>query len=188
MTYSEKVPVIVRSKIIDRVMGMMTKGELVRATTTWKQTHFSMVMSRLLQLPCTYSKGNGEVGKGVTLSLGSNPTASRFACSDLDLGKTSPIKHQIELTDWIPFKEHCQCIPPHMYDDVKVHLQEMLDIGAIRKSNSLWANMVVLVWKNDESLRFCIDLRTDRMPFRWIKTLVTFQWLMETCLGDLNLN
>ena len=48
---------------------------------------------------------------------------------------------------------------PHMYDDMKAHLQEMLDIGAIRKLNSLWASMVVLVWKKDGNLRFCIDLR-----------------------------
>ena len=46
-----------------------------------------------------------------------------------------------------------------MYGDVKAHLQEMVDIGAIRKSHSLWASMVVLVWKKDWSLRFCIDLR-----------------------------
>ena len=59
-----------------------------------------------------------------------------FACSDLDLGKAALIKHWIELTDWIPFKEHYWYIPPHMYDDMKAHLQEMLDIGAIRKSHS----------------------------------------------------
>ena len=51
MTYSEKVPVMVGSKIIDRVMRMITKGELVRATVTWKQAHFGVVMSGLLQLP-----------------------------------------------------------------------------------------------------------------------------------------
>ena len=68
-----------------------------------------------------------------------------FAYSDLDLGKTTLIKHKIEVTDWMPFKEHYQCIPPHMYDDVKVHLQETLDIGAIQKSCSPWASAVVLV-------------------------------------------
>ena len=46
-----------------------------------------------------------------------------------------------------------------MYDDVKALLQEMLDIGAIHKSHNLWASTVVLVWKMDRSLRFCIDLR-----------------------------
>ena len=53
------------------------------------------------------------------------------------LGKTALIKHKIEVTDQMPFKECYQCIPPHMYDDVKAHLQEMLDIGAIQKSHSL---------------------------------------------------
>ena len=59
----------------------------------------------------------------------------------------------------MPFKEHYQCIPPQMYDDVRAHIQEMLDIGTIRKSHSPWASAVVLVWKKDGVLRFCIDLR-----------------------------
>ena len=59
----------------------------------------------------------------------------------------------------MPFKEHYRHIPPHMYDSVKANLQEMLDNGAIRKSDSLWASTIILVWKKDRSLRFCIDLR-----------------------------
>ena len=82
-----------------------------------------------------------------------------FFCSDLDLGKTSLIKHWIELTGQVPFKEHHWHMSPHMHNDGKAHLQGMLDIGAIWKSNSLWASMVVLVWKKDGSLRSCIDLR-----------------------------
>ena len=59
-----------------------------------------------------------------------------FACSDLDIGKTSLIKHWIKLTYLTPFKEHYWCIPTHMYNNMKAHCQEMLDIGAIRKSYS----------------------------------------------------
>ena len=77
MTYSEKVPVMVRSKIIDWTMGMMTKGELIRAIVTWKQAHFSVVMSGSLQFPCSDSKKTEKWGRGVTPSPSSNPTSSR---------------------------------------------------------------------------------------------------------------
>ena len=59
MTYSKKALVMVGSKIIDRVMGMITKGEFVRATMTWKQSHFSVVMSGSLQLPHNGARGMG---------------------------------------------------------------------------------------------------------------------------------
>ena len=35
-----------------------------------------------------------------------------------------------------------------MYNEVKTHIQEILDVGAIQPSNSPWASAVVLVWKN----------------------------------------
>ena len=82
-----------------------------------------------------------------------------FALDDMELGKTDKVKHKIELTDYTPFKERYRRIPPHLYEEVRKHLQDMLDIGAIRKSNSPWASAVVLVRKKDGSLRFCIDLR-----------------------------
>ena len=46
-----------------------------------------------------------------------------------------------------------------MYEKVKVHIQEMLDMGVIDPSNIPWASAVVFGWKTDEILRFCIDLR-----------------------------
>ena len=49
-------------------------------------------------------------------------------------------------------------IPPHQYDEVKKHLKEILEIGAIRKLQSPWASAVVLVCKKDSALHFCIDL------------------------------
>ena len=77
----------------------------------------------------------------------------KFACifsqDDLDLGKTSIVKHSIKVNDPVPFKEWYRCIPPGMYEEVKAHIQEMLDVGAIRPPNSPWASAVVLVWKKD---------------------------------------
>ena len=81
-----------------------------------------------------------------------------FTLDDLELGHTSVVKHEIKLNDYTLFKERYRRIPPHQYEEVKKHLKEMLEIGAIRKSNSPWASAVVLVRKKDGSLRFCIDL------------------------------
>ena len=82
-----------------------------------------------------------------------------FAMDSLDLGRTDMVKHHIDLTDYTPIKDRYWRIPPHQYEEVQKHLKEMLDIGAIRRSNSPWASPVVLVRKKDGSLRFCIDFR-----------------------------
>ena len=81
-----------------------------------------------------------------------------FALHDLELCHTDLVKHKIKLDNDTPFKERYRCIPPHQYKEVCKHLQEMLKIGAIRKSCSPWASAVVLVRKKDGSLCFCIDL------------------------------
>ena len=46
-----------------------------------------------------------------------------------------------------------------MYDDMRAHIQVMLDISAIHQLHTPWASAVVLIWKKDGGLRFCIDLR-----------------------------
>ena len=88
---------------------------------------------------------------------------SEFACifsqNDLDLGKTSIVKHSIKVNDPVPFKEWCRCIPPGMYDEVKVHIQEMLEVGAIRPSNSPWASAVILVCKKMGNYNFVLTCR-----------------------------
>ena len=81
-----------------------------------------------------------------------------FSLTNLELGKTSLVKHKIKLEDPEPFKDRYCKIPPYQYDEVKKHIEEMLKIGAIRKSVSPWASAVVLVRKKDGSLRFCINL------------------------------
>ena len=82
-----------------------------------------------------------------------------LAVDDLELGKTDLVKHVIKLDNYVPFKERYRQILPHQYEEVRKHMNEMLEIGAIQKSNSPWASAIVLVRKKDGSLRFCIDLR-----------------------------
>ena len=79
--------------------------------------------------------------------------------NSLDLGQTDLVKHHMHLDNYTPIKDTYRRIPPHQYEEVRKHLKEMLDIRAIRCSNSPRPSPVVLVHKKDGSLRFCIDLR-----------------------------
>ena len=93
----------------------------------------------------------------------------------------------------MPFKEQYRWIPPHMYNNMRAHIQEMLDIGAIHKLHSPWASAVVLVRKKDGGLRFCIDLR--KLNEWTIKDAYSLPWIDKTfdslqgsqCLSSLNL-
>ena len=70
-----------------------------------------------------------------------------------------------------------------MYEEVKVHIQEMFDVGAIRPSNSPWASAVVLVQKKDGKLWFCINLQ--KLNARTIKDAYSLTKIDETlyCLN-----
>ena len=110
--------------------------------------------------------------------------AKTFSKHGLDMGRTNLVKHHIKLTDPIPFKEAYRRILPQMYDEVKAHIQEMLDLGAIRPSNSPWASVIVLVRKKDGRLRFCIDLR--RLNNRTVKdaySLPKIESILDSLLG-----
>ena len=80
-----------------------------------------------------------------------------FTLEDGEMGCTEVVEHKIEVTDLRPFKERARNIPSDLLDEVKEHLNHMLDVGAIKTSKSAWSNAVVLVHKKDGGLRFCID-------------------------------
>ena len=54
-----------------------------------------------------------------------------FALNLKELGRTSLVQHEIKLSDDKPFKQRYRGIPPHQYEEVWKHLQEMLAVGAI---------------------------------------------------------
>ena len=82
-----------------------------------------------------------------------------FSHNDNDIGLTSLVKHRIELSDPRPFKQRYRHIPKHMYDEVKKHLNGLLDAKVIRPSFSPWCSNIVLVRKRDSGLRMCVDFR-----------------------------
>ena len=84
---------------------------------------------------------------------------SVFSLESGEMGCTDMTEHTIELTNEEPFKERFRWIAPPLVEEVQKHIQEMLDGGAIRPSQSPWCNAVMLVHKKDGSLRFCIDFR-----------------------------
>ena len=106
-----------------------------------------------------------------------------FVLESLEMGQTSLVKHKIKLDNYTPFKERHHRIPPTLFDEVKTHLKEMIQVGAIRHSNSPWASAVVLVRKKDGPLHFCIDLQ--RLNTHTIKDAHSLPHIDETldCLG-----
>ena len=84
-----------------------------------------------------------------------------FSLEPNEIGCTDDAEHVIELLEGEdePFKERFRQIAPHEVEEVREHIQEMLDGGATRPSQSPWCNAVVLVRKKDGTLRFCIDFR-----------------------------
>ena len=82
-----------------------------------------------------------------------------FSLDNNELGCASQVKHNIKVTDNEPFKEWFRHILPLLLEEVRTHVNYMLQAGAIRPSSSPWCNVVILVWKKDGGLHFCIDFR-----------------------------
>ena len=80
-----------------------------------------------------------------------------FALEDMKMGCTKAAKHKIKVMDPKPFKERPRNIPSSLLEEVKDHLDHMLDVGVIKPSKSAWGNAVVLVQKKDGGLRFRIN-------------------------------
>lgn len=81
-----------------------------------------------------------------------------FSNGPTDLGHTDLIEHEIHLSDNRPFKDSPRNIPPGLINEIKEHLDEMLECEAIRPSSSPFSSNVI-VRKKDGTIRFCIDFR-----------------------------
>jgi hypothetical protein len=102
--------------------------------------------------------------------------ADVFAHDNMDLGRTTAIKHGIPTVDDKPVTQRHRRIPPNQFAEVKQHLQELLDKGVIRPSQSDYSSPIVLVRKKNSDLRQCVDycqlnvkVKRDAYPLPKIK-------------------
>ena len=85
--------------------------------------------------------------------------ADVFASEENSLGRTTMIQHQIPTCDDRPVNQRHRRIHPNQLAEVKQHLQDLLDKGVIRPSQSNYASPIVLVRKKNGALRMCVDYR-----------------------------
>lgn len=82
-----------------------------------------------------------------------------FAMHDFDVGRTDKVKHSIKLHDNTPFKHRARPIHPDDFEAVRRHLEELLEAGIIRESESSFSSPIVVVKKKNGDVRLCIDYR-----------------------------
>ena len=118
-----------------------------------------------VQRRCTGSLAS--VG-GTTRSDVTSPGSTRVVCDYADVFPDSlpglPPQREIEFViDLVPGAEPVSKAPyrmaPAELKELKVQLQELLDLGFIRPSHSPWGAPVLFVKKKEGSLRMCIDYR-----------------------------
>ena len=74
-----------------------------------------------------------------------------FSLESGELGCTSLAKHEVWVVDDELCKERFKRIPPPMVEEVKAHVNEMLEVGAIHLSQSPWCNAIMLVMSHSAS-------------------------------------
>ena len=82
-----------------------------------------------------------------------------FTLSDLDLGRTHHTTHQIDTGTAKPIKQRPRGTSPWKQVEINRQVDNLLDRGVIKESNSAWSSPVVLVTKKDGNQRFCVNYR-----------------------------
>ncbi|RXN16347.1 Transposon Ty3-I Gag-Pol poly [Labeo rohita] len=82
-----------------------------------------------------------------------------FSKSDTDFGYTTTVMHSIPTGDAQPIKQRHRRVTPHVFQEFKQHVQDLVSQGILKESRSPWASPAVIVIKKDGGVRFCCDYR-----------------------------
>jgi len=106
-----------------------------------------------------------------------------FSRSEYDIGRTNIIPRHIDMGDHSPHFEQLRRHPMAQLPVIDEHVQHMLEHDVIEPAASPWCSNLVMVRKQDGTMRLCIDYR----KLNGLTTKDKFQLLkIDTCLDTLN--
>lgn len=82
-----------------------------------------------------------------------------FSTSITDIGDIKDFQMPINLVDQIPVAQPYRRIPPHLYQEVKNYINDLVTNGWVRESLSSYSSPIVVVRNKNGSMRMCIDYR-----------------------------
>ncbi len=86
-----------------------------------------------------------------------------FAMNFAEMGCTNVVQHTIDFNVDKIIVDKPRPIPPGCYDELRQHLDELLDAGIIEPSHSPYCHNMVFVRKKDGSLRLVQDFRSTNL-------------------------
>jgi len=109
--------------------------------------------------------------------------ASVFSRCEYDIGCTSIIPHRIDTGEHAPHFEQLRRHPQAQLPVIDEHVQNMLEHDVIEPAASPWCSNVVMVHKQDGTMRLCIDYRKLNALTTKDKFLLP---KIDSCLDTLN--
>ena len=82
-----------------------------------------------------------------------------LAKNDNDIGEIWDLNMSINVKDNVPIQKNYLAVPKPLYDEVKAHIEDLLNKKFIQKSSSPYSSSKVCVRKKDGSLQLCVDYR-----------------------------
>lgn len=81
------------------------------------------------------------------------------SCDSEGLGKTTLLKHKIDVGDAPPTKQRYHAVSPAIEQKMFQEVDRMLELGVIETSSSAWNSPVTVVTKANGKSRLCLDAR-----------------------------
>ena len=78
---------------------------------------------------------------------------------DGHIGHTDLVTHRIDTGDHPPIRQSPRRIPPHLQDEVRSQLDELVRQGILEEADGSWSSPVMLTRKKNSTWRMVVDLR-----------------------------